>query len=469
MHIHILGICGTFMGSLAILAKQLGHEVRGCDANVYPPMSTQLETQGIELMQGFDPAHLQGDNEPDLVVIGNAMSRGNPAVEYVLNRGLDYTSGPQWLQQHILQDKWVLAVAGTHGKTTTSSMLAWMLEHANMSPGYLIGGVPKNFDVSARLGDTPFFVVEADEYDSAFFDKRSKFVHYRPRTCVLNNLEYDHADIFADIEAIKTQFHHLLRTVPENGLVIYPDDEPHLDAVIEKGCWTPQARFSLMDTDDAYDIEWRAQLLAADGSHFAIWQRSKAENDERCLGEVRWSSRGRHNVNNALAAIIAAHHVGVTVEHAIEALGEFAGVKRRLEILAEVNGITLYDDFAHHPTAIATTLQGLHASEDRKGRLIAVIEPRSNTMRIGTHKNELAASVSLADHVFWSQPDNLDWDLSEQVASDNNQVFQNIDELVDAVVAEVRQGDHLVIMSNGGFQGIHQTLIKALDFTDDYE
>lgn len=476
MHIHILGICGTFMGSLAILAKQLGHDVRGCDANVYPPMSTQLEEQGIELMSGFDPAYLQGENKPDLVVIGNAMSRGNPMVEYVLNQGLAYTSGPQWLQEHVLQDKWVLAVAGTHGKTTTSSMLAWVLEFAGMSPGYLIGGVPSNFAVSARVGETPFFVVEADEYDSAFFDKRSKFVHYRPRTCILNNLEYDHADIFPNIEAIQTQFHHLVRTVAGNGQLILPTGEAYLEGVLDKGAWTPIVHFCLDGPEQADSHAlWCAKLTQADGSTFEVWQKRETEQGERetvngftLCGEVSWAHCGRHSVNNALATIIAARHVGVQVEHAIEALNQFKGVKRRLEMLATVNNITVYDDFAHHPTAIATTLQGLYASKerqdkDKQGRLIAVIEPRSNTMRMGVHKDHLAQSVELADAVLWSKPADLDWDLVAQLPDDKNTVFDDHNELIQSLSAQLQPYDRVVIMSNGGFQGIHQRIISAIE------
>lgn len=344
MHIHVLGICGTFMGSLAVLAKELGHRVTGSDANVYPPMSTQLQAQGIELMQGYDPAHLEP--APDLVVIGNALSRGNPAVEHVLNKGLPYVSGPQWLADHVLQGRWVLAVAGTHGKTTTTSMLAWVLEHAGMSPGFLIGGVPQNFGVSARLGGTPFFVVEADEYDSAFFDKRSKFVHYRPRTAILNNLEFDHADIFPDLAAIERQFHHLVRTVPGEGLIIRPSAEKALERVLGMGCWTP-----VQTTGEGG--QWQARLLAEDGSRFEVLF------DGIVQGEVDWPLTGLHNVANALASLAAARHVGVVPSQGAAALSEFRNVKRRMEKVAEVRGVTLYDDFAHHPTAIATTLDGL--------------------------------------------------------------------------------------------------------------
>mgnify|MGYP006144389441 CR=1 FL=1 len=384
MHIHILGICGTFMGSMAVLAKELGHRVTGSDANVYPPMSTQLQAQGIELTQGYDPAQL--DPAPDLVVIGNAMSRGNPAVEYVLNKGLPYVSGPQWLADHVLQGRWVLAVAGTHGKTTTSSMLAWVLEHAGMSPGFLIGGVPQNFSVSARLGGTPFFVVEADEYDSAFFDKRSKFVHYRPRTAILNNLEFDHADIFPDLAAIERQFHHLVRTIPGDGLIIHPTTEPALKRVIEMGCWTP-----VQTTGEGG--QWQARLLSADGSRFEVSFEGKT------AGTVDWQLTGQHNVANALAVLAAARHVGVVPELGIAALCGFINAKRRMEKVAEVNGVTVFDDFAHHPTAIATTLDGLRKRVGDDTQVIAVIEPRSNSMKLGAHRDGLAESAEQADAV----------------------------------------------------------------------
>jgi len=458
MHIHILGVCGTFMGSLAQLAKSLGHRVTGSDANVYPPMSTQLEQAGIELMQGFDPAHLQP--VPDLVVIGNAMSRGNPAVEYVLNQGIAYTSGPQWLRDHVLQGKWVLAVAGTHGKTTTSSMLAWILEYAGMAPGYLIGGVTKNFPTSARLGDTPFFVVEADEYDSAFFDKRSKFVHYNARTVILNNLEFDHADIFTDLAAIQKQFHHLVRTVPNNGLLISPNNDQALAEVIAQGCWTPQQQFSVVNDAEASTnnpVEWQAKLLAPDGSSFAV-----LHNGEE-IAQVNWEQTGIHNVNNGLAAIIAARHVGVTPEHSAKALAQFAGVKRRMECLADVHSVKVYDDFAHHPTAIKTTLAGLRAKVGEE-KIIAIIEPRSNTMRMGVHKNELNKSVTDADDVLWYQPANADWAMDEVVNKSPvpAKLLRNLDELIHCALSLCEKNIHIVIMSNGGFGGVHQKLIEQL-------
>lgn len=449
MHIHILGICGTFMGSLALLAKELGHRVTGSDANVYPPMSTQLEEQGIALMQGYAPEHLKP--APDLVVVGNALSRGNPAVEYMLDAGLPYVSGPQWLAEHVLQGRWVLAVAGTHGKTTTSSMLAWILEYAGMQPGFLIGGVPQNFGVSARLGETDFFVVEADEYDSAFFDKRSKCVHYRPRTTVLNNLEFDHADIFPDLAAIELQFHHLLRTVPSNGLVIYHAREAALQRVIDKGCWTP------VQTTGA-DGQWQAQLLKDDGSDFSVTLDGVEQ------GRVQWSLTGLHNVANALAALAAARHVGVMAAHGAQALGEFQNVKRRMQKLACVHGVTVYDDFAHHPTAIASTLDGLR-KQVGKQQIIAVIEPRSNSMKLGAHRQGLAPSTVDADHVFWYAPDNLGWDLAGSVADAPvpTRVCNTLQEIIDGVLALAQADTQVVIMSNGGFGGIHAQLIDALE------
>ncbi|MES2673258.1 MAG: UDP-N-acetylmuramate:L-alanyl-gamma-D-glutamyl-meso-diaminopimelate ligase [Pseudomonadota bacterium] len=457
-HIHILGICGTFMGSLAQLAKDLGYRVTGSDTNVYPPMSTQLEQAGIELTQGFDPSHLQP--APDLVIIGNAMSRGNPAVEYVLNQGIAYTSGPQWLHDHVLQDKWVLAVAGTHGKTTTSSMLAWILEFAGMDPGYLIGGVTNNFPTSARLGSTPFFIVEADEYDSAFFDKRSKFVHYSPRTVILNNLEFDHADIFSDLAAIQKQFHHLVRTIPGNGLIISPADDHAIAEVFAMGCWTPQQQFSLAPDKNAEsknESEWQAQLKIADGSEFIVLHQGKE------VAHIQWQQTGLHNVNNGLAAIIAARHVGVTPEVSAQALAQFAGVKRRMECLADVHSVKIYDDFAHHPTAIKTTLAGLRAKVGSE-KIIAVIEPRSNTMRMGVHKNALNQSCTDADDVLWYQPANTDWAMDEVVNKSPvpAKLLRDLNELIHCAISLCETNTHIVIMSNGGFGGVHQKLIEQL-------
>jgi UDP-N-acetylmuramate: L-alanyl-gamma-D-glutamyl-meso-diaminopimelate ligase len=457
MHIHILGICGTFMGSLAVLAKELGYQVTGSDANVYPPMSTQLEAQGITLMQGYEPAHLQP--RPDLVVIGNAMSRGNAAVEYVLNEGIPYTSGPGWLAEHVLQGRHVIGVAGTHGKTTTTTMVAWVLEQAGLNPGFLIGGVPNGFAASARLGGGKFFVVEADEYDSAFFDKRSKFIHYAPTTAILNNLEFDHADIFENLDAIKKQFHHLVRTIPGKGRIIVPAEDNNLADVLSKGAWTPVEKFSVDETRDGAD--WRADSLSEDGTSFAVLRNNVK------VGEVHWTMTGRHSVNNGLAAIISAEHCGVAPEVACKALSEFPGVKRRMEVVGEVRGITVFDDFAHHPTAIQTTLAGLRKKVGAKNgtqKIIAVIEPRSNTMRLGAHKENLAPSVADADLVLWYQPEGLNWDLGPVVAESPVPalVLNTIEAIIEKVLKETASGDQVVIMSNGGFGGIHQKLVKAL-------
>jgi len=451
MHIHILGICGTFMGGIALLAREHGVQVSGADANVYPPMSTQLSEQGITLIEGYAAAQLEPP--PDCVVIGNAMSRGNPAVEYTLNQGLTYTSGPQWLSEHVLQDRWVLAVAGTHGKTSTASILAWILEYAGLSPGFLIGGVPRNFGVSARLGSTPFFVVEADEYDTAFFDKRSKFVHYHPRTLVLNNLEFDHADIFPDLAAIQTQFHHLVRTVPGNGLIVSNADDDNLGEVLERGCWTPVETVS----SGAGDAQWQVRKQTADGRCFDVMLAGDV------VGTVNWEQLGDHNIHNALVAIAAARHAGVPVAQAVAALGEYRGVKRRMELRGQVNGVTVYDDFAHHPTAIATTLQGLR---QRVGaaRILLLLEPRSNTMRMGVHRDTLAASMQGADFIWLHEPPELDWSLADLVR--DMEVPVEVSPSVDAIVAEVvqvaRSGDHILVMSNGGFGGIHQKLLDKL-------
>ena len=445
MHIHILGICGTFMGSLAVLAKELGHRVTGSDANVYPPMSTQLEAQGIELMQGFDPAHLQP--APDLVVVGNAMSRGNPAVEYVLNKGLPYVSGPQWLADHVLQGRWVLAVAGTHGKTSSSSMLAWVLEHAGMSPGFLIGGVPQNFGISARLGGTPFFVVEADEYDSAFFDKRSKFVHYRPRTAILNNLEFDHADIFDDLAAIERQCHHLLRTVPASGRVIVNDLEESLTRVLAAGCWSDRRGFGAAISD-----------YTADGPPEAF--------DVLCRGvpqgRVVWDQAGHHNQLNALAAVAAADHLGVAPADACAALSRFGGVRRRLELRGLAGGVSVWDDFAHHPTAIRSTIEGLRRRIG-DARILAVFEPRSNTMKLGTMAAQLPWALERADLAF-CHTGGLGWDAQAALApmGERAHFAPDIETLIDRVLQRAHKGDHVLCMSNGGFGDIHRRLLQAL-------
>lgn len=468
MHIHILGICGTFMGSLAVLAKQMGHTVSGCDANVYPPMSTQLEEQGITLMEGFKAEHLQP--HPDLVVIGNALSRGNPTVEYTLEQGLDYCSGPEWLSRYVLRGRWVLAVAGTHGKTTTSSMLAWILSYAGLKPGYLIGGVASNFPSSATLGESPFFVVEADEYDSAFFDKRSKFVHYAPRTAIFNNLEFDHGDIFPDLAAIQRQFHHLVRIIPGNGLILSPRDDENLNEVLEQGCWSQRQAMDLLSegTDAVLEeqgMSWFVRLHSPDGSHFEIGKRvnGKPASSE----QVQWTLSGTHNVRNALAAVAAAHHAGVAIAVACEALEQFKGVKRRQELLGEVNGVRVYDDFAHHPTAIAITLEGMRAKfikAKRSGRLIAVIEPRSNTMKMGVHKDVLAQSSCSADLTYWFDAGTAAFDLASIVKASSTpaRLTNSIETLVATLAAEAQPGDDIVIMSNGGFGGIHQKLLQAL-------
>ncbi|MEP5763386.1 MAG: UDP-N-acetylmuramate:L-alanyl-gamma-D-glutamyl-meso-diaminopimelate ligase [Halieaceae bacterium] len=448
-HVHILGICGTFMGGLALLARERGFQVSGSDANVYPPMSDQLQAAGIELCEGYSPAHLQP--APDLVVVGNALSRGNPAIEYLLNSNIPYTSGPQWLAEHILQDRWVLAAAGTHGKTSTSSMLAWILEQADMQPGFLIGGVPGNFGLSARLGESSFFVVEADEYDTAFFDKRSKFVHYRPRTLCLNNLEFDHADIFADLDAIKTQFHHLLRTVPGDGLVIHRQGDAALDDVLARGCWSQTSSFGVTG-----EADWSVQDASADGGEFTLVHGTET-------AAVRWELGGRHNLENALAAAAAAHHVGVPLALVAEGLASFKGIKRRMELLAEIGGISVYDDFAHHPTAIATTLEGLRKRVG-DARIIVLIEPRSRSMRMGQHREALPQATAAADQVYWYQPTGLDWDIQDVVAASQTpaELLDDTDSMIERALAVSQSGDHIVIMSNGGFNGIHSALVAEL-------
>jgi UDP-N-acetylmuramate: L-alanyl-gamma-D-glutamyl-meso-diaminopimelate ligase len=457
MHIHILGICGTFMGGLAVLAKEAGHKVTGCDANVYPPMSTQLQSQGIELIEGFSSE--QTALKPDLYVIGNVVSRGNPLMEEILNRGLPYTSGPQWIGEHILQGKWVLAVAGTHGKTTTASMLAWILEDAGYHPGFLIGGVPMNFGVSARLSGneagSDFFVIEADEYDTAFFDKRSKFVHYRAKTAILNNLEYDHADIFPDLNSIETQFHHLVRTVPGIGRLIANGREAALQRVIARGCWSEMEWFGASDSSGWTFVEHD------DGSFDVVF------NGDR-QGTVSWDLSGTHNRMNAIAAVAAARHVGVPAAQAIQSLSRFHSVKRRMEVRGVVNGITVYDDFAHHPTAIATTVAGLR-KKIGNARILAVLEPRSNTMKLGTMKNALPDSLKDADLVFGygasgTGKDALGWNLGEALAplGPKAQAFGELDALVHAIVQAARPGDQILAMSNGGFGGVHQKILDKL-------
>lgn len=501
MHIHILGICGTFMGSLALLARALGHTVTGSDANVYPPMSTQLENAGVTIEAGYLIEHLQP--APDLVVVGNAMKRGMDVIEYMLDTGLRYTSGPQFLSEQVLQSRHVLAVAGTHGKTTTTTMLAWILHYAGIDAGFLIGGVPlvdtpdehlqRVFAHSSYLGaertgaddsQTGYFVIEADEYDSAFFDKRSKFVHYRPRTAILNNLEFDHADIFADLNAIQTQFHHMVRMIPSTGKIIMPAATISLEDTLAKGVWTPIWRTAVIDpavADKALEdntlensalegnalkdsSDWQATLITKDGGQFEV-----TSADQQETGIVNWSMSGIHNVNNALVAIAAAYDVGVSVSTACAALSAFAGIKRRMELIGDAQDILVFDDFAHHPTAIATTLDGAKKKLANR-RIWAIIEPRSNTMKMGIHQDSLAESAALADHTLWYEPTGLEWGLKAmieqaKIANDkigDQQVLASIDAIIEHINAHARAGDAIVIMSNGGFEGIHQRLLTAL-------
>ena len=445
--VHILGICGTFMGGVALLARELGYEVTGSDVNVYPPMSTMLDTEGIAVQEGYSSEYLKP--APDLVVIGNALSRGNEAVEYVLDQQIPYLSGPQWLGENLLQGRHVAAISGTHGKTTTSSMLTWILEREGLNPGFLIGGVPYGFEGSARLGLGPF-VVEADEYDSAFFDKRSKFVHYKPQTLVVNNLEFDHADIFTDLNAIQTQFHQLVRCIPSSGHIIASKGDA-IDEVLNRGCWTPVSRLDTGSPDD-----WWVQ---ARDNHFGEFEIGSPAGDS---GSVMWGLIGRHNAENALAAVAAAHDIGVSVKNACEALCRFEGVKRRLELLGKPNEIAVYDDFAHHPTAVKTTLEGLRNAAGEK-RVVAVIEIRSNTMKRGTHKEELVPATEHADLVFWLEPGELDWSMTEAASELNGHfVFRDTNQLHDALVQQLHSGDHVVIMSNGSFSGIHRQLLQSL-------
>ncbi|MCK5877152.1 MAG: UDP-N-acetylmuramate:L-alanyl-gamma-D-glutamyl-meso-diaminopimelate ligase [Candidatus Marithrix sp.] len=437
MHIHILGICGTFMAGIAILAKQQGHTVTGTDNAVYPPMSIQLKNLGINCYNGYSDANLTPDI--DYVIIGNALSRGNPEVEAVLDKGLAYISGPQWLAEQILSNYWVLAIAGTHGKTTTSSMLAWILEDAGLNPGFLIGGVPENFGVSAKLGTGKFFVVEADEYDSAYFDKRSKFIHYHPKTLVLNNLEYDHADIFPNLEAIQLQFHYLVRTVPSSGLIIHNKQDIAIDNVLQQGCWTPLKSF--------VNGDWMAKSLTPDNSCFEVHYQQQT-------ATVEWDLIGQHNVDNALAAIASANHVGVSIEQACTALGKFKNVKRRLELRGIINGISIYDDFAHHPTAITATLNALRHKVGQQ-KIIVVVEFRSNTMRMGIHDTELVAALNIADEIIlYKQSFN---------ALPYAKVFDKVELIIDHLLSTVKDGEHVVIMSNGGFEDIHSRLLVGLE------
>jgi UDP-N-acetylmuramate: L-alanyl-gamma-D-glutamyl-meso-diaminopimelate ligase len=453
MHLHIVGIAGTFMGGIAALARAAGHRVTGSDRNVYPPMSTQLEALGIELIEGYDAEQLK--LAPDVFVIGNVMSRGNPLVEAILDSGCRYESGPEWLARNVLAGRWVMGVAGTHGKTTTTSLLACILEHAGLEPGFLVGGVPVDFGVSARLGGGRHFVVEADEYDTAFFDKRAKFVHYRPRTAILNNLEHDHADIYPDVASIQKQFHLLLRCVPGNGRLVVNAADRHLAEVLELGCWTPVERFT---ADANASADWRVVSAPDSG-----WARFTVLHGERELGEVEWGTLGRHNAENALAALVAARHAGVDEQAALEALRRFGGVRRRLELRGTVGGVQVYDDFAHHPTAIATTLDGLRRAA-QGGRVVAVLEPRSNTMKLGTHAAALAESLRGADRVFVYRSPEVRWDVATALAPLGALavVHEDLERLTAALVAEVRAGDRLVLMSNGSFGGLHERLLAAL-------
>lgn len=450
MRIHILGICGTFMAGIAQLAKQGGHDVTGSDMNVYPPMSTLLESQGIQLTNGYDPADIP--TNVDCVIVGNVIKRGNPAMEHVLSNNIPYISGPQWLAENILRDRWVLAVSGTHGKTTTTSLLTWILEYAGMAPGFLIGGVPENFGVSARFGSQPYFVIEADEYDCAFFDKRSKFIHYHPKTLILNNLEFDHADIFPNLDAIKQQFHYLIRTVPSNGLIIRNAQDKNIDDVLEKGCWTPIVTFG---GETGY---WQAKLTHEDGSSFEVFC------DGKSVGEVVWDLVGIHNIENALAALAAAQHAGVQIKRALQALSLFKNVKRRLEVKGQIGGITLYDDFAHHPTAIARTLSGLRARVG-KDRIVVILEFGSYTMKSGVHKDTIKDSLVLADKIVCKRPDSQNWNLQEvlQQFVQPTAIYDTVEEIVENLVGELKSGDHVLVMSNSGFGGVHQKLLHELE------
>jgi len=448
-HIHILGICGTFMGGIAMLAKQMGYSVTGSDTNVYPPMSTFLQEQGIDIIPNYDTAQLQPT--PDIVIIGNALKRGNPCVEYILENNLPYTSGPQWLHDHLLRDRWVLAVSGTHGKTTTTGMLTWILEKSGLNPGFLIGGIAGNFGVSARLGESPFFVIEADEYDTAFFDKRSKFVHYNPKTLIINNISFDHADIFDDLKAIQRQFHHMIRIIPASGRILSSSDEQSVKDTLAMGCWSEQQFLGK-------NGEWYAERITTDASHFAVFRHSKK------IAEVKWNIVGAHNMHNALMAIAAAHHAGVSVESACQALGTFINAKRRLEIKGEVNGITVYDDFAHHPEAILATLTALRDKVGGGVRILAVLEPRSNTMKMGVQKDEIAPALGRADMVFMLQPENIPWEVAEIAAQCVQPAYwsANLDKLADMIAAEAQPTDHILVMSNGSFGDIHQKILDRL-------
>ncbi len=448
MRVHILGICGTFMAGIAVLAKQLGYDVSGSDANIYPPMSDQLAAQGIKLIEGYEVAQL--DPFPDVVIVGNAMKRSIPCIEHLLNKNLPFVSGPQWLYEHILKGRWVLAVAGTHGKTTTTSMLTWILEYAGYNPNFLIGGIPENFGVSARFSGSDFFVIEADEYDTAFFDKRAKFIHYRPRTAILNNLEFDHADIYNSLAEIQRQFQYFVRTIPSEGKIIALKADKNLQEVLHKECWTPVEYLGEQG-------HWCAKNISTDFTAFEVISEGKSQ------GRVQWELLGAHNVHNALAAIAAAHHAGVPAKTAIEALATFKNVKRRLELRGVVNGISIYDDFAHHPTAITTTIDALRKKVGKE-KILAILECGSYTMRTGVHRDHLAEALSQADHAYLLQPKDLTWNLAESVANANIpiEVFSTVDQIIQALKKATKPSDHILIMSNSGFGGIHTKLTQAL-------
>jgi UDP-N-acetylmuramate: L-alanyl-gamma-D-glutamyl-meso-diaminopimelate ligase len=453
MHVHILGVCGTFMGGIAALAKAHGHRVTGSDRNVYPPMSTQLEALGVELIQGYEAEQLTP--APDVVVVGNVMTRGMPVIERLLESAVPFTSGPQWLAEHVLRGRWVLAVSGTHGKTTTSSLLAWILEHAGHNPGFLIGGVPVNFDATARLGADPFFVIEADEYDTAFFDKRSKLVHLRARTAIVNNIEFDHADIFPDVQAIQRQFHQFVRLIPASGRIVWNATDENVRTMLDMGCWTPCEGFAREPVTGA---RWSARVPpGGDFSSFEVLE------DGKSRGRVEWPLIGGHNVDNALAAIAAAQHAGVPVSTSIAALGQFGGIRRRLEMRGRAAGVTVYDDFAHHPTAIASTLDGLRRRVGGE-RIVAILEPRSNTMRMGVHRDTLAPSLAVADEVWFYVPPDLGWELESAVRPLGARAHfaADIGDLLERLHAGLKSGDHVLIMSNGGFGGLHTRLLEVL-------
>ncbi len=451
MHIHILGICGTFMGGLALLAKEMGYRVSGSDLNTYPPMSNQLKQAGIEVFSGYKKVHI--DPVPDLVIIGNSISRGNEIVEYLLNKRLNFTSGPQWLADNVLKEKKVLAVSGTHGKSTTSSMLAWILEYSDLNPGFLIGGIPKDFGISARLGKSEYFVIEADEYDTAFFDKRSKFIHYTATVLIINNIEFDHADIFSDIEDIKKQFHHYVRTIPSKGAIIRLDDDENIDDVIQRGCWTPIQGFHVQDTKSI----WHTENISNDLRAFDLVYNKKN------MGRISWELSGLHNISNCLAAVAASHSVGVPIKKAIKALNDFKNVKRRMEFLGNANGIDLYDDFAHHPTAIKKTLYGLRKLK-KSGKIFLILDIRSNSMKMGSHAHELPDSLKIADHIFLTKSSELSWDIEKALSSikEKISISDNAADILFNVKKSARKGDAIIVMSNGIMKGIHESLLEQL-------